>query len=47
HLLDLFVENFVLEIKVHFGMQHIELMHMCYALDLAVLAVGVRKDYDR
>ncbi|PQP91692.1 uncharacterized protein Pyn_26883 [Prunus yedoensis var. nudiflora] len=41
HLLDPFVENFVLEIKVHFGMQDIELMHMWYALDLAVLAVGV------
>ncbi|CAL9028715.1 unnamed protein product [Prunus brigantina] len=36
-----FVENFVLEIKVHFGMQDIELMQMWYALDLAVLAVGV------
>ncbi|CAL9016244.1 unnamed protein product [Prunus brigantina] len=32
HLLDPFVENFVLEIKVHFGMQDIELMHMWYAL---------------
>ncbi|CAL9016258.1 unnamed protein product [Prunus brigantina] len=41
HLLDPCVENFLLEIKVLFGMQDIELMHMWYALDLAVLAVGV------
>ena len=37
---------FICSILFYGKMQHIELMHMCYALDSDVLAVGVMKDYD-